>query len=883
MVVTQTCSAAKGTPELIELAGGVAASGPSAIERHNRELVWNHLWESCNAGAKILLFAVLTPIMLANWGTANFGLFAVANSCVALMAVVDLGLRLLTRRGLSDSLLSESGRARLRAVNLLGFLAAAGVTIAIIGALALGRCWHRWLNLPPVADSVIVTTALLTALTMSLQLLFEPIAAAGRLSQVKALLFAGNVLAFAVVLLLLAHNAAVATTIAAYYAALALPLLLFLPFARLEWVGLLRAISNIRGRELMNALGSGRWLNLITASWIGQSYGLVFLVSWLLGPAAAGTFFLYLKLAELLGVLGASASEPTIAAVAGATTLLDRKRHFATSYRSAVVLCLAGASAYAFFTGELFQYWLHRPADQLYIGLLIGLFGIATGFTRIVAAGSIAVDRARSAALAMSGGALLLVAALVAFHKHGLEVILLAGVCSPVLLVPTAREIAREVGSTSPEMWIGPIRDFLPALVIICSVHAVAASTGSLVFTGVALAISALVALRYLFKTPRKHADPESLLGYDTRSWRSAIVMRAVDLVRPWRRAEPFAWSSPCVVSSVAGLGDLFVHLPLIAGIVNEARRRNVDVHVALRPVHLEIGRVCGWNVLPFDNALEDFFKNVRALQLVSLARQSQRIRRRHINLWIDLTGSAVSACAIKWAGARKIASRMTRGGASLVNHPLPHEPQENEYANVHRVATTLDVALDHSVFENLRGSAQADYANTVVLCLTTAYRWKSWPLENFRTLTEIFPEVPFALTGLRREIASDEEATFDRLLRQSNVINRMDEGSVLSLIALIAHARAVITNDTSAAHIANAFGIPGAVLFGPTSPRKWGSECGLKSFVDSTCPFHPCVQWTCRNQENWCMRKISVEAVVSHLASVLATSEAYAATANIG
>ena len=84
------------------------------------------------------------------------------------------------------------------------------------------------------------------------------------------------------------------------------------------------------------------------------------------------------------------------------------------------------------------------------------------------------------------------------------------------------------------------------------------------------------------------------------------------------------------MVSSIAGLGDLFIHLPLIAGIVQHCRERDIAIQVALRPAHAEIGRHCGWDVLPFDNALEDFFKNPRALRpgdLFGRARATRRTR----------------------------------------------------------------------------------------------------------------------------------------------------------------------------------------------------------------------------------------------------------------
>src|SRR4029077_4030161 len=88
-------------------ANTIKKSGP-----HGRELFLNHVWESLNAGAKILFFALITPMMLSAWGTERFGLFALANSCVALMACLDLGLRMVTRVGLTNPQFSETTKLR---------------------------------------------------------------------------------------------------------------------------------------------------------------------------------------------------------------------------------------------------------------------------------------------------------------------------------------------------------------------------------------------------------------------------------------------------------------------------------------------------------------------------------------------------------------------------------------------------------------------------------------------------------------------------------------------------------------------------------------------------------------------------------------------------
>jgi ADP-heptose:LPS heptosyltransferase len=46
---------------------------------------------------------------------------------------------------------------------------------------------------------------------------------------------------------------------------------------------------------------------------------------------------------------------------------------------------------------------------------------------------------------------------------------------------------------------------------------------------------------------------------------------------------------------------------------------------------------------------------------------------------------------------------------------------------------------------------------------------------------------------------------------------------TLLHLAALIAHAGRVVCGDTGVAHLATALGTPSVLLFGPTSPDKWG------------------------------------------------------------
>src|SRR6267378_738524 len=103
-------------------------SSSEMTDRHGYELFLNHVWESLNTAAKILFFVVVTPLMLTSWGKERFGLFALANFFVALMVVLDLGLRALTRVALSNNSITQEAKVLRYAGNIAAFaLASASV------------------------------------------------------------------------------------------------------------------------------------------------------------------------------------------------------------------------------------------------------------------------------------------------------------------------------------------------------------------------------------------------------------------------------------------------------------------------------------------------------------------------------------------------------------------------------------------------------------------------------------------------------------------------------------------------------------------------------------------------------------------------------------
>lgn len=71
--------------------------------------------------------------------------------------------------------------------------------------------------------------------------------------------------------------------------------------------------------------------------------------------------------------------------------------------------------------------------------------------------------------------------------------------------------------------------------------------------------------------------------GYATRSLRSALLMKSIDLLNPLAcDYGPADIRGECVISSIAGIGDLFIHLPLIEGICVKVRENSGKSHVPL-------------------------------------------------------------------------------------------------------------------------------------------------------------------------------------------------------------------------------------------------------------------------------------------------------------
>ncbi|MDD4866737.1 MAG: glycosyltransferase family 9 protein [Mycobacterium sp.] len=99
----------------------------------------------------------------------------------------------------------------------------------------------------------------------------------------------------------------------------------------------------------------------------------------------------------------------------------------------------------------------------------------------------------------------------------------------------------------------------------------------------------------------------------------------------------------------------------------------------------------------------------------------------------------------------------------------------------------------------------------------------RRWPAERFAAVAAALRDDghDIVVTGSVAEFAlAHGIARAANLPRSAVAAGTLD---LIALTALVADSRLVISGDTGVAHLAAATGTPSVVLFGPTSPERWG------------------------------------------------------------
>ena len=433
---------------------------------YRRELLRNQFWQILNFGSKAGFLILLTPMMLSRWGSVGYGLFALASSLLVSMALLDGGVRSLTRIRMAEAWKRGDtyGASRIYAEGVLTFAGVSLVAVAATVILSLGGCLTAWFRLPAGGSGVLVLTVICTAILMTSILVLEPLAARGNLSVLKAANTWGALAAIPLCALLVSVGTGQGGVILAYAACMTVPNL-FVAFQN----GLFALIPcselrRFRPATALKTLREGFWYYLTTISLIGKTHGLTFLVSAIAGPGEAGIFYILLRFSEIISNVASTSSETSLAALTSASGIEARRACFTQSWIHAALFSMQGALVFLFLTSQLLGVWLHGavtvPAG---VGLGLALFGLSGSFSRVVVNSSMGLDLTRPAAFAGLWEALLgILGAYAGYRLGGLTGLFLGASIGFLCLIPVSHRIALRCGWHSSLYWLGTLRQLLP-------------------------------------------------------------------------------------------------------------------------------------------------------------------------------------------------------------------------------------------------------------------------------------------------------------------------------------------------------------------------------------------------------------------------------------
>lgn len=153
------------------------------------------------------------------------------------------------------------------------------------------------------------------------------------------------------------------------------------------------------------------------------------------------------------------------------------------------------------------------------------------------------------------------------------------------------------------------------------------------------------------------------------------------------------------------------------------------------------------------------------------------------------------------------------------------------------------------------------------VLLPGTNWPTKRWPAERFARLVEPLRD----RFGLLSVLAGGADAAA-LAPAFSDVVDVTNRTTLRQLVALLERAALVVSNDSGPMHIAAALGVPMVALFGPTNPRRTGPYRRLDAVVRLDLECSPCFSRRCCHRS--CLRGLSTEVVLDHVARVLRSSQ---------
>lgn len=312
-------------------------------------------------------------------------------------------------------------------------------------------------------------------------------------------------------------------------------------------------------------------------------------------------------------------------------------------------------------------------------------------------------------------------------------------------------------------------------------------------------------------------------------------------------------------------IGDAVMSEPLLARLAKRGERLTVAALPWVAPVYRAMPQVAEVIELPFAHGRLDW---------AARRRVASELRGRFDAAYV--LPNSIKSALIPWlAGIPKRVGYQGEGRVLLLNERLPNPagrpPMVAFYAALSGEPTQEGerplMEFEPAMLDRATRTAGVEPCAYWVFAPGAEYGpAKCWPADHYADLARALYAQhgqPLLLLGSGKEAALCEQ-----IAAQSEGACRVLAGqtSLIDAMALIAAARGVVSNDSGLMHVAAAFGVPQAAVFGSTSPEHTpplnprARVLWLKEELQLDCA--PCFDRVCRFGHTRCLTGVSAARV---------------------
>ena len=270
------------------------------------------------------------------------------------------------------------------------------------------------------------------------------------------------------------------------------------------------------------------------------------------------------------------------------------------------------------------------------------------------------------------------------------------------------------------------------------------------------------------------------------------------------------------------------------------------------------------------------------------LARLRRRLRDGAFDWSIDLQNSRKTHLMAWWAGIpvrlgyrRKFGWLLNRGVRlpRVVLTPIAHQHHLLRQAGIAPDGEALELwpaPQDEARVRQLLGVKEASERTPLVgLHPGGSGRWqtKRWDLDRWARVCDALTQrgIQVVVTG-----GPEERRLGEELLRLTRTPPQVviGETSLMELACLIKRCDVFLAHDSSSLHVAAAVGTPAVALFGPTDPRRHLAPTFTGQVLKKDVFCSPCYSPRCRTLTHACMKRISVEEVLTAVYGLLPNTD---------